>query len=241
MLTLSSARHAMHCSLTTPKMRPLPAFGRQQAPSGRQQCACRAEHDVRPGKLAVAAMLPLLLRRSAAFAEDIAEQAQQAAETGQQIAEQAQQQFKLPADLQYPSGTASRLPKNLPSSSAVEDYISQNPGVIAVGVAILATSLLIARLVGRGVTVKKLSPAKAFDVLSKKSNIFFIDIRSKKEVNESGKPDLRSIKRKITSIPYTTVRTVQHCNDPGKSCPLMSPLPEREAHWASLLVMICRA
>ena len=149
-------------------------------------------------------MLPWLLAVPASIAEDVVEQAQGAVEQGKQIAEQAQQ-FKLPSDLQYPSGAGVRIPKELPTSSGLEDYVSQNPAVVAAGVAVVAIGLVIARLVGRGVSAKKISAAKAFDMLSEDNIITFVDLRSKAELNETGSPDLRSIKKKITSLPYTTV------------------------------------
>lgn len=148
--------------------------------------------------------LPAILSVPAAIAEELVEQAQQAVEQGKDVAEQAQQQFKLPSDLQYPSGSGFKIPKEIPSTSGLEDYVSQNPAIIAAGVGVVAVGLVIARLVGRGVNVKKLSAAKAFDLLSSDSDIIFIDLRSKQEVKEAGSPDLRSIKRKITSLPYTT-------------------------------------
>lgn len=148
--------------------------------------------------------LPAILSVPAAIAEELVEQAQQAVEQGKDVAEQAQQQFKLPSDLQYPSGSGLKIPKEIPSTSGLEDYVSQNPAIIAAGVGVVAVGLVIARLVGRGVNVKKLSAAKAFDLLSSDSDIIFIDLRSKQEVKEAGSPDLRSIKRKITSLPYTT-------------------------------------
>lgn len=148
--------------------------------------------------------LPAILSVPAAIAEELVEQAQQAVEQGKDVAEQAQQQFKLPSDLQYPSGSGFKIPKEIPSTSGLEDYVSQNPAIIAAGVGVVAVGLVIARLVGRGVNVKKLSAAKAFDLLSSDSDIIFIDLRSKQQVKEAGSPDLRSIKRKITSLPYTT-------------------------------------
>lgn len=148
--------------------------------------------------------LPAILSVPAAIAEELVEQAQQAVEQGKDVAEQAQQQFKLPSDLQYPSGSGFKIPKEIPSTSGLEDYVRQNPAIIAAGVGVVAVGLVIARLVGRGVNVKKLSAAKAFDLLSSDSDIIFIDLRSKQQVKEAGSPDLRSIKRKITSLPYTT-------------------------------------
>ena len=150
-------------------------------------------------------LMPWILSVPVAVAEEVVEQAQEAVEQGKQIVEQAQQQFKLPSDLQYPSGSGVKIPKELPSTSGLEDYISQNPALIAVGVAVVGIGLVISRLVGQGVKAKKISAAKAFDLLSQDPSIIFVDLRSKAELNESGSPDLRSIKRKIISLPYTTV------------------------------------
>ena len=170
-----------------------------------RSCECRAQQRYKSGKLAGISMLPWLLTVPASIAEDVVEQAQGAVEQGKQVAEQAQQQFKLPSDLQYPSGAGVRIPKELPSTSGLEDYVSQNPAVVAAGVAVVAIGLVIARLVGQGVSAKKISAAKAFDMLSEDDSITFVDLRSKAELNETGSPDLRSIKKKITSLPYTTV------------------------------------
>ena len=82
--------------------------------------------------------------------------------------------------------------------------------MIAAGVAVLATGLLLARLIGTGVTAKKVTAAKAFDILSRNPSTLFVDIRSKKEASETGSPDLRSVKNKVISLPYTTVRMLQH-------------------------------
>lgn len=170
-----------------------------------RDCRCLAQQRTCHVKLGGILLFPSVLAAPAAFAEEVAEQTQQALEQGKQVVEQAPQQFTLPSDLQYPSGSGLKIPKNLPSTSGLEDYISQNPAIVAAGVAVVAVGLVIARLVGKGVNVKKLSAAKAFDLLSNGSDIIFVDLRSKQEVNEAGSPDLRSINRKITSLPYTVV------------------------------------
>ncbi|KAL3150841.1 hypothetical protein ABBQ32_000595 [Trebouxia sp. C0010 RCD-2024] len=177
-----------------------------------RSCACRAQQQRhKSGKKAGFSMLPWFLAVPAAVAEEVTEQAQGAVEQaqgvleqGKQAVEQAQQQFQLPSDLQYPSGSGVKIPKELPSASGLEDYISQNPAIVSAGVAVVAIGLLIARLVGQGVTAKKITAAKAFDMLSKDDSITFVDLRSKAELNETGSPDLRSIKRKTISLPYTT-------------------------------------
>ena len=168
-------------------------------------CACRAQRRDNLGRLAGTSMLPWLLAVPTAFAEEVVEKAQEAVEQGKQVADQAQQQFKLPSDLQYPSGSGVKVPKELPSTSDLEDYISQNPALVAAGVAVVAIGLVIARLVGQGVKANKISAAKAFDLLSKDPSIIFVDLRSKAELNETGSPDLRSLKKKTVSLPYTTV------------------------------------
>ncbi|DBA93344.1 TPA: hypothetical protein ACH3X2_003622 [Trebouxia sp. C0005] len=200
--------HSSQCALTSIRTQParyLRSY-RNARPSSRSMrpCQCRAQPQPRAGKFAGLFTLPAMLSVPAAIAEELVEQAQQAVEQGKDVAEQAQQQFKLPSDLQYPSGSGLKIPGGSPSTSGLEDYVSQNPAIIAAGVGVVAVGLVIARLVGRGVNVKKLTAAKAFDLLSSDSDIIFIDLRSKQEVNEAGSPDLRSIKRKITSLPYTT-------------------------------------
>ena len=186
-------------------------------------CQCRAQTQPRAGKFAGFFTLPAIISVPAAIAEELVEQAQQAVEQGKDVAEQTQQQFKLPSDLQYPSGSDLKIPREIPSTSGLEDYVSQNPAIIAAGVGVVAVGLVIARLVGRGVNVKKLSAAKAFDLLSSGSDIIFIDLRSKQEVNEAGSPDLRSIKRKITSLPYTTVSMHQQGFFPDQCMLTSSP------------------
>lgn len=158
---------------------------------------------------AAPAQLLAFLSAPAAFAEEVQQQAQQAVEQGQQVVgqaqdavEQAQQQFKLPSDLQYPSGSGMKLPVEF---NGVSDFAGQYPAVIAAGVAVIAIGALIARLVGQGVTAKQLSAAKAFDLLSEQLDVVFVDLRSKDDVKEAGAPDLRSIKQKIVSLPYTVV------------------------------------
>ena len=186
-------------------------------------CQCRAQTQPRAGNFAGLFTLPAILSVPAAIAEELVEQAQQAVEQGKDVAEQTQQQFKLPSDLQYPSGSGLQIPREIPSTSGLEDYVSQNPAIIAAGVGVVAVGLVIARLVGRGVNVKKLSAAKAFDLLSSGSDIIFIDLRSKQEVNEAGSPDLRSIKRKIISLPYTTVSMHQQGFFPDQCMLTSSP------------------
>ena len=209
-MTVSMLSHSPQCAMTSITRRPARYFNSSRVargPSrGMRECQCGAQARSGPKKFAGLLMLPAVLSVPAAIAEEVVQQAQQAVEQGKEVAEQAQQQFQLPSDLQYPSGSGLKLPKQIPSSSGLEDYISQNPAIIAAGVAVIAVGLVIARLVGRGVGVKKLSAAKAFDLLSTDSDILFIDLRSKQEVNEAGSPDLRSIKRKITNLPYTVVR-----------------------------------
>jgi len=207
--TMSLTSHSSQCTLTSIRTQPARYLSSNRNASplsrGMRPCQCRAQPQPRAGKFAGLFTLPAILSVPAAIAEELVEQAQQAVEQGKDVAEQAQQQFKLPSDLQYPSGSGLKIPKEIPSTSGLEDYVSQNPAIIAAGVGVVAVGLVIARLVGRGVNVKKLSAAKAFDLLSSDSDIIFIDLRSKQEVNEAGSPDLRSIKRKITSLPYTTV------------------------------------
>ena len=214
-MTVTSIGHLAHCSVVAPRARSFRNYSTSRLPANhRKPCACRAQSSERSGTIVGLSLLPALLQQSAAFAEEVTEQAKQAVDQGKQLAEQAQQQFTLPSDLQYPSGAASKLPSNLPSSSAIEDYFSQNPGVIAAGVAVLATGLLLARLIGTGVTAKKVTAAKAFDILSRNPKTLFVDIRSKKEASETGTPDLRSVKNKVISLPYTTVSVLQHSGCP---------------------------
>lgn len=208
------AGHSAQCSVMSLRTRSLSLAPNRPARSPRMRsCACRAQQQRhKSGKKAGFSMLPWFLAVPAAVAEEVTEQAQGAVEQaqgvleqGKQAVEQAQQQFQLPSDLQYPSGSGVKIPKELPSASGLEDYISQNPAIVSAGVAVVAIGLLIARLVGQGVTAKKITAAKAFDMLSKDDSITFVDLRSKAELNETGSPDLRSIKRKTISLPYTTV------------------------------------
>lgn len=227
------AGHSAQCSIMSLKTRSANCFTSSRPPTAPRlrSCACHAQQRYKSGKLAGMSMLPWLLAVPASIAEDVIEQAQGAVEQGKQVAEQAQQQFKLPSDLQYPSGAGVRIPKELPSTSGLEDYVSHNPAVVAAGVAVVAIGLVIARLVGQGVSTKKITAAKAFDMLSEDNSITFVDLRSKAELNESGSPDLRSIKKKITSLPYTTV-SIKTC-----SCP-KTMLIARIAIALSLLVLL---
>lgn len=201
--------HSAQCSIMSLNTRSVKCFtSSRPATSPRMRSgACHAQQQQRctSGRLAGISMLPWLLTVPASIAEEVAEQAQGAVEQGKQVVEQAQQQFRLPSDLQYPSGTGVRIPKEIPSTSGLENYVSQNPAIVAAGVAVVAVGLVIARLVGQGVSAKKISAAKAFDMLSEDDSITFVDLRSKAELSETGSPDLRSIKKKIISLPYTTV------------------------------------
>lgn len=192
--------HSTGCSLLTPQRKPLHQFAAKSRASRRRDCTCCAQQRVRWP--AVPAQLFAFLAAPAAFAEEVQQQAQQAVEKGQDVVEQAQQQFKLPSDLQYPSGSGMKLPREL---DGVSDFAGQYPAIIAAGVAVIAIGAVIASLVGQGVKVKQLSAAKAFDLLSEQSNVVFIDLRSKEDIKEAGSPDLRSIKQKVISVPYTVV------------------------------------
>lgn len=230
MTSTTVAGHSAQCSIMSLKTRSVNCFAhsRPATSSRTRSCACRAQQRCTSGRLAGISMLPWLLTVPASIAEEVAEQAQGAVEQGKQVVEQAQQQFRLPSDLQYPSGTGVRIPKEIPSTSGLEDYVSQNPAIVAAGVAVVAIGLVIARLVGQGVSAKKISAAKAFDMLSEDDSITFVDLRSKAELNETGSPDLRSIKKKTISLPYTTVSI--------KSMLLHNPML---LAWNSLVVSAC--
>lgn len=206
---LLAQAHSTGCSLLAAQRQPLHQFAsRRQAPRT-SRCACCAQQKARWP--AAPAQLLAFLAAPAAYAEEVQQQAQQAVEQGQEVlgqaqgaVEQAQQQFKLPSDLQYPSGSGIKLPREF---DGVTDFAGQYPAIIAAGVAVIAIGAVIARLVGQGVQVKKLSAAKAFDLLSEQPDVVFIDLRSKEEIKEDGSPDLRSVKQKSINLPYTVVST----------------------------------
>lgn len=199
--------HSVGCSVLGTQRQPLHRFVSRKHAARPVKCSCSAQQKARWP--ALPAQLSLYLAAPAAFAEEVQQQAQQAVEQGQQVVgqaqeavEQAQQQFKLPADLQYPSGSGIKLPREF---DPVTGFAGQYPAIIAAGVAVVAIGFVIAQLVGQGVKVKPLSAAKAFDFLSEEPNAVFIDLRSKEEIKEAGSPDLRSIKQKIINLPYTVV------------------------------------
>lgn len=200
-----SASHVPSCSLSAiPERLKHNAVPKSHAHRQRS-CACCAK--AQSNSSAASAQVLAFFSAPAAFADELQQKTQQAVEQGQQLADQLQ----LPSELQDPSAAVDAIRRE----PWLNDFVNNNPNFIAAGIAILAISGVVAGLVGQGVKVKQISPAKAFDLLSKDRNIVFIDLRSKAEVKETGSPDLRSVKRKTINIPYTVVTTaVATCCSP---------------------------
>lgn len=70
--------------------------------------------------------------------------------------------------------------------------------VLGGGVFALSKSLSAAK-------VRATTPDKALEAIAQEARVVLVDIRSKQAVKEDGTPDLKSVKRKPVSVPFTQV------------------------------------
>ena len=177
---------------------------------------CSAQHHTGQGKRgsrpAQLPLLPpaLLALVPAAWAEDLDEAGQQAVESLR-----SPYQFSGPKAV-YPGTEAAKsaadaagisLPDvQLPSlPSGLADSLLDNPLLVVGGLALLAIPLIAIGLTGSGSKVKGVSAAKALDELANNPSAVIIDLRNKADVKEEGSPDLRSVKARLNSLPFTKV------------------------------------
>lgn len=114
--------------------------------------------------------------------------------------------LEIPSDLKYPGLEVPELP-NLPTdASGVTQFISDYPLLLPAAAGLVLVPLLISQLNGGGGKVQGVSGARALELLGTDDAVIFVDIRSKESARESGDPDLRSVKKNITRLPYSKVR-----------------------------------
>ncbi|KAF8642637.1 hypothetical protein HU200_067318 [Digitaria exilis] len=85
------------------------------------------------------------------------------------------------------------------------DFVSENPLVVAAGVAAVALPLLLAQLLGGGAGSKPysvVSARAAYQRLLEEPAAQLVDIRTRKDAQEDGTPDLREAKKKVVAVPY---------------------------------------
>ena len=159
----------------------------------------------------------LLALVPAAWAEDLDEAGQQAVESlrspyqfsGPKAVYPGTEAAKSVADAAGSAADAAgiSLPDvQLPSlPNGLSDSLLDNPLLVVGGLALLAIPLIAIGLTGSGSKVKGVSAAKALDALANNPSAVIIDLRSKADVKEEGSPDLRSVKARLTSLPFTKV------------------------------------
>ena len=141
-----------------------------------------------------AAVPVILLGGRPAWAADIADGLTEAA--------QELQQNDLP-DLPSSEAVARAIPA---AGGSFLDLFADNPVIIA-GLAFLAlVPVALSFLGGGSLGVKTITAANALTGLGEDPSTVLIDIRSKEEVKEQGSPNLSSVKKRITPLPYTKVR-----------------------------------
>ena len=176
------------------------------------QCSAHTGQGKRGSRPAQLHLIPpaLLALVPAAWAEDLDEAGQQAVESlrspyqfsGPKEAYPGTEAVKSAADAAGISLPDVQLP-SLPSGLA--DSLLDNPLLVVGGLALLAIPLIAIGLTGSGSKVKGVSAAKALDELANNPSAVIIDLRSKADVKEEGSPDLRSVKARLTSLPFTKV------------------------------------
>jgi hypothetical protein len=113
--------------------------------------------------------------------------------------------LELPSDLKYPGLEVPELP-NLPTdASGITQFISDYPLLLPAAAGLVLVPLLLSQVSGGGSKVQGVSAARALEVLGTEDAVIFVDIRGKEAIKESGDPDLRSVKKGITRLPFSKV------------------------------------
>ena len=193
---------------------PRPGACRWARISDHVQCSAQKNGSRHGLPLIPPALLALV---PAAWAEDLDEAGQQAVESlrspyqfsGPKAVYPGTEAAKSVADAAGSAADAAgiSLPDvQLPSlPSGLSDSLLDNPLLVVGGLALLAIPLIAIGLTGSGSKVKGVSAAKALDALANNPSAVIIDLRSKADVKEEGSPDLRSVKARLTSLPFTKV------------------------------------
>jgi chitinase domain-containing protein 1 len=95
-------------------------------------------------------------------------------------------------------------------ASAASDAVSifsDNPVLIGGGAALIAIPLAVTALLrgNSSAGVKTTSVARTIQALEEDPRVVLVDIRSRAEIKQQGSPDLRSIKRTATVLPFTNL------------------------------------
>jgi len=93
------------------------------------------------------------------------------------------------------------------AGSDVASIFSDNPVLIGAGAALIAIPLGVFALLRSNspAGVKPTSVARTIQALEEDPRVALIDVRSRAEIKQQGSPDLRSIKRSATVLPFTNV------------------------------------
>lgn len=94
------------------------------------------------------------------------------------------------------------------AASDIAALFSDNPLLVGGGAAIIAIPLAVSAFIKSADSagaVKPTSVERTLQALQEDPRVKLVDIRSKAETKEQGSPDLRSIKKSATVLPYTSV------------------------------------
>jgi hypothetical protein len=121
-------------------------------------------------------------------------------------------ELSLP-ELSYPDVTLPDVSSL--SAGGVGDFLSEYSLIIGGGALLLAIPIGISAL-GKGEAgTKAVTPEQALAALAEDPRVVLVDIRSTAEIKAQGAPNLRSVKRKLVSLPYTKVQPrhgIKHTN-----------------------------
>lgn len=93
------------------------------------------------------------------------------------------------------------------AASDVASLFSDNPVLIGGGAALIAIPLGVTALLrgNSSAGVKTTSVARTIQALEEDPRVVLVDVRSRAEIKQQGSPDLRSIKRSATVLPFTNL------------------------------------
>lgn len=100
---------------------------------------------------------------------------------------------------------ADELP--IDASAAIEAASNLDPLFLAAGgaVVVLGGGVFALSKSLSAAKVRATTPDKALEAIAQEARVVLVDIRSKQAVKEDGTPDLKSVKRKPVSVPFTQV------------------------------------
>lgn len=112
--------------------------------------------------------------------------------------------LELPSDLTYPGLKVPESLQNLPTDvPGIGQFISDYPLLLPAAAGAVLVPLLISQINGGGSKVQGVGALRALELLASEDSVIFVDIRSKEAAKESGTPDLRSVKKNVTRLPFT--------------------------------------